>query len=103
MQYEVEVYETVTNLVLYTVEANSETEALEKADMGETGSECQLQLMEVKDRQVITDTLRKIDNPDETITGTPGEHCPDEACPGVIEDNGTCSHCGEDFTELEHQ
>jgi len=24
-----------------------------------------------------------------------GGHCPDEACPGVIETSGQCSHCGE--------
>jgi hypothetical protein len=28
---------------------------------------------------------------------TTGRHCPDESCPGVIEDAGECSHCGKDY------
>lgn len=30
-----------------------------------------------------------------------GEHCPDEECPGVIEDDGECSHCGTDYQDKE--
>jgi hypothetical protein len=28
-----------------------------------------------------------------------GEHCPDEGCPGVIEADGLCSHCGDDYRD----
>jgi hypothetical protein len=30
-----------------------------------------------------------------------GEHCPDDNCPGVIDEDGDCSHCGIDYQDLE--
>ncbi len=37
--------------------------------------------------------------PEYTQVATAGEHCPDDSCGGVIEEDGTCSHCGEDYLE----
>lgn len=34
---------------------------------------------------------------DETDATIEAGHCPDEGCPGVIERDGSCSHCGFDY------
>lgn len=45
------------------------------------------------------------DDPGDPVAVQPkGTHCPDESCPGVIEDDeGTCSHCGDDYLHKEHE
>lgn len=55
----------------------------------------------VSDMAVLTVSLLGEDTDEEDDGPAPGEHCPDESCPGVIEGDGCCSHCGTDFEELE--
>lgn len=59
--YEVEVYETVVTRRLYTVEADDKTEALEKAEIGDTENEVDLKLGETAGRDVLADTLELVD------------------------------------------
>lgn len=59
--YEVNVYETRTYLVKYTVSGKDDEEALEKAGIGDTLEEKELKLEGVESREPDLDTLQQTD------------------------------------------